>query len=457
MSDALFADLDPKPAEPRPVADSAARYEPVERRQLGFRVCDLEALLPDGHRARLVWRAVEQLPLEKFSEAVRAREGHPGRPRIDPRVLVALWLYATIRGVGSARRLAELCEMHDAYRWLCAGNPVNHHTLSDFRVDHGEALDDLLTRTIAVLMHKAVVRVRRVAQDGTRVRASAGAASFRRRRTLEECLAVAREQVVNVARQVDQEVSARRGAARHRAAQHRLARLEQAIAELPAVEATKARNAKPRGDHPDSPPSDPGTAEAPPTKRTEARVSTTDPEARVMKMADGGFRPAYNVEFATDVDSRVILGVAVTNVGSDQAQLPPMLEQVERRTGVPPAEYLADGGFVTGEVVTATADKTVLYAPPPKPKNGRDPAAPCKGDSPAQIAWRQRMATADAKTIYKDRAATAEWVNADARTHRTLNAFAVRGLKKVHCCALWVAVAHNLIRALRAGVSLAMT
>jgi transposase len=455
MSDALFPDLDPTPAESRPVADTAPRYKPIDRRQLAFRVTDLEALLPEGHRARLVWQAVEQLPLEKFREDVRAREGRPGRPAIDPRVLVALWLFATIQGVGSARRLNDLCEEHDAYRWLCAGEPVNYHTLSDFRVDHREALDELLTATIAVLMHHHVVRVHRVAQDGIRVRASAGAASFRRRRTLEECLAAAREQVANTARQIDQDVSARRGAARQRAARHRLARLEQAMAELPAVEATKARQAKGAGKQTD-PPAPPGTV-TPPKKPAEARVSTTDPDARVMKMADGGFRPAYNVEFATDVDGRAILGVGVTNVGSDRAQLSPMLAQVEHRTGVCPAEYLVDGGFVTGEVVKAVADKTVLYAPTPKPKNGRDPAAACKGDSPAEVAWRQRLATEEAKAIYKDRAATAEWVNADARTHRTLNAFAVRGLTKVHCCALWVAVAHNLIRALRAGVSLSMT
>jgi transposase len=460
MSDPLFSDMDPRPAEERPVPDTAPRYRPVNRRQLEFRISDVDRLLPEGHRARLVWEAVEQLPLEKFGEAVRARESHPGRSAIDPRVLVALWLYATIRGIGSARRLAELSEMHDAYRWLCAGEPISHHTLSDFRVEHRAALDELLTRTIAVLMHHDVVRMRRVAQDGMRVRASAGAASFRRRRTLEECLEVAREQVANTARQIDQDVSARRGAARKRAARERLARLEHAMKELPAVEATKARQAKRErpavNDQDDSTP--PAEGAAKPSKRpAEARVSTTDPEARVMKMGDGGFRPAYNVQFATDADSRVILGVGVTNVGSDKGELPPMLEQIEQRTGVRPAKYLADGGFVTGAVINAVAEKTVLYAPTQKPKNGRDAAVACRGDSPAEAEWRRRMATEEAKHIYRERASTAEWVNADARGHRTLNSFRVRGLDKVYSCALWVAVAHNLFRASRAGVSLAMT
>jgi len=365
------------------------------------------------------------------------------RSPIDPRVLVALWLYATIRGIGSARRLAELCEMHDAYRWLCAGEAVNHHTLSDFRVAHGAALDELLTRTIAVLIHHRVVRVRRVAQDGTRVRASAGAASFRRRRTLEDCLGEAREQVANTARHIQQDVSARRGAARRRAARARVARLEQALAELPAVEATKARYATRSGKQTAAQAPDPGHP-TPPPQPAEARVSTTDPDARVMKMADGGFRPAYNVEFATDVDSRVILGVGVTNVGSDRAQLPPMLAQVEQRTGVRPAAYLVDGGFVTGAVVEAVADKTVLYAPTPTPKNGRDPATPCKGDSPAEAVWRQRMATDEAKRRYKLRSQTVELTYADMKEHRGLRRFHGRGISRATAEIGTLVLAHNL-------------
>jgi hypothetical protein len=306
-------------------------------------------------------------------------------------------------------------------------------------------LDALLTHTLAVLLHNGVVTLRRVAQDGTRVRASAGAASFRRRATLEECLAEAQRQVTETAQQQDGGVSAVQAARRQRAAARRAARIQAALAELPQVEAIKAKYAPKKGE--------PTTEEE--QKKRAARVSTTDPEARVMKMADGGFRPAYNVELATDVDGRAIVGVAVTNVGSDQGQFAPMVEQIEERTGQVPAAYLVDGGFVTGEAVDLAAEKDiVLYAPPAEPKNGRDPAAPCKGDSPAQKEWRQRMATPEAKQVYKDRAATAEWINADARTHRNLTAFTVRGLGKVTCCVLWFALAHNLLRAGRAGVSL---
>ena len=431
MSDALFPDIDPTPTKPeRP--ETAPRYETANRSQIALCPWDLEARLPADHRARLIWRFVEQLPLDPFYAEIGAREHWAGRPAIDPKILVALWLYATITGVGSARELERLCGEHDAYRWICGGVSVNYHTLSDFRVAHGEALTDLLIHTIGVLLHKRVVTLRRVAQDGTRIRASAGAASFRRRATLEQCLAEAQRHV-DATTQQPEGAGARQTAARQRAARQRETRLQAALAELPQVEAVKARgNAK-----------------------TAARVSTTDPEARVMKMADGGFRPAYNVEFATDVDSRVIVGVAVTNVGSDRAQLVPMLEQIEAHTHVTPGEYLVDGGFVTGEnVEAAAAHQTILFAPPQKPKGDRDPAAPVPGDSTAEVAWRLRMATPEAHAIYKDRAATAEWVNADARAHRTLGGFVVRGLPKVTCCVLWVALAHNLLRAARAGVSL---
>lgn len=432
MSETLFPDVVPKPIT-RERPNTAPRYETANRQQLEWCPWDLDARVSPDHRVRLIWRFVEQLPLEAFYAEIDAREHWAGRAAIDPKILVALWLYATIQGIGTARELERLCQEHDAYRWICGGVSVNYHTLSDFRVTHREALTTLLVHTIGVLLHKRVVTLRRVAQDGTRVRASAGAASFRRRPTLEQCLEAARRQVDTTAQQPESGVPQRQRAARQRASRSREARLQAALAELPQVEAVKARG----------------------KSKTAPRVSTTDPDARVMKMADGGFRPAYNVQFATDVDSRVIVGVAVTNVGSDQGQLVPMLEQIEKHTDRTPAEYLADGGFVTGENVdAAAAHQTLLYAPPPKPKGDRDPAAPAKGDSVAQAAWRVRMATADAKAIYKDRAATAEWVHADARTHRTLGGFVVRGLPNVTCCALWVALAHNLLRAARAGVSL---
>lgn len=427
MSDLLFPDAEPRPASDG-CDDAPPRYETAQRNQVELLPCDLESLLPAGHAARLVWRFVDGLDLTAFYATIRAREGRAGRPAIDPKILVALWLYATMDGVGSAREVDRLCVRHDAYRWLRGGVSVNYHTLSDFRVQHHAALDDLLTQSIAVLLHRGVITMARVAQDGTRVRGSAGDGSFRRGDTLAECLRQARKQVARTAKQADAPVTAREAAAQHRAAAERLARVDEALAQLPALQATKERHKRKRP--------------------SEARVSTTDPDARVMKMADGGFRPAYNVQFATDVAGRAIVGVAVTNVGSDRSSLGPMLRQIERRTGRVPRAALVDGGCFSRESITdATALGTTVYAPL-STRRGGPTATPTAADSPAVRDWRARMTTEEAQQIYRARSATAEWVNADARTHRTLTAIPVRGLRKVHTWTLWIALAHNMLRAM---------
>jgi transposase len=427
MSDLLFPDVDPQPADDRR-ADAPPRYETANRDQIELQPCDLESLLPPGHAARLVWRFVEGLDLSAFYATIRAREGRAGRTPIDPKILVALWRYATMDGVGSAREVDRLCYRHDAYRWLRGGVSVNYHTLSDFRVQHQAALDDLLTQSVTALRHGGVLTMARVAHDGTRVRGSAGAGSFRRGATLQDCLRQARQQVERTAQQRDASVSAGEAAAQRRAATERLARVEDALAQLPAVQATKDRQPRPRA--------------------TEARVSTTDPDARVMKMADGGFRPAYNVQLATDVDSRAIVGVAVTNLGSDRSSLVPMLRQVRARTGRTPAAALVDGGCLTRETVTTAAALHVDVYAPLSTRHGGATVTPTRTDSPALREWRTRMGTPEAQQIYRSRAATAEWVNADARTHRTLAAIPVRGLTKVHSWALWIALAHNMMRTL---------
>jgi transposase len=421
MSDPLFADLDPRDASDG-CDDHAPRYETANRQQVELQPCDLEALLPPGHAARLVWRFVDGLDLKAFYAAIRAREGRAGRPAIDPKILIALWLYATLDGVGSAREVDRLCYAHDAYRWLRGGVSVNYHTLSDFRVGHQAALDGLLTQSIAVLLQRGIVTMARVAHDGTRVRGSAGTGSFRRGETLQECLQQAQKQVARTAKQTDAPVNARAEAAQQRAAADRLARVEEALAQLPEVEAVKQRQKGKR--------------------RREARVSTTDPDARVMKMADGGFRPAYNVQLATDVASRVIVGVMTTNVGSDRAALVPMLDELEHRTGRRPDAHLVDGGYFKKDAITAaTAQGVTVYLP-----LSEAPAPPKKGEPAALAAWRARMSTDEGKQIYKDRAATAEWVNADGRAHRTLDQIPVRGLGKIQTWALWIALAHNMIR-----------
>lgn len=432
MSDTLFplpSDSAPHDAAARP---SPPRVERPNRAQLELRSVDLDGLLPPDHRARIVWDFVEGLDLSALYAEIQAVEGGAGRPAIDPRILTALWRYATLEGVGSARALDRLCEQHDAYRWITGGVSVNYHTLADFRVAHGNVFDQRLTESVAALMAEGLVTLTRVAQDGVRVRASAGAASFRGRARLEACRAEAAAQVSALRRELHDDPAAtsrRQAAARTRAATERQARVTKALEHLTDLEARQQQ------------------ARDPAARRRTPRASVTDPEARVMKMPDGGFRPAFNTQFAADTGSQVIVGVDATHLGSDLGQAPPMVEQVERRYGHAPDELLADGGFAGHDAITQLDRRgCTLYAPVPAPKApGRDPHQPREDDTPAVAAWRQRMSTDAAKTIYRARAATAECINAIAR-NRGLQQFRVRGLAKVRAVVLWFALAHNLMR-----------
>ena len=271
-----------------------------------------------------------------------------------------------------------------------------------------------------------------------RVRASAGAASFRGEQGLETCLEEARAQVERLAKErehPDPGVTRRERAARERAARERQERVHEALAYLPQAQAKKERQRRTK-------------ATAQRSKVTKARVSTTDPQARVMKMPDGGFRPAYNVELATDSVNGVIVGVSVTSEGTDAGQAAPMEEQVAMRTGQHPDSYLMDGGFATREEITALEQRDVtVYAPvkPPRNKPEHERYEPRYGDGPEVAQWRQRMATDEAKAIYRQRGAVAEWTNAQVRLHG-VSQFSVRGLAKVTSVMLLVAVAHNLLR-----------
>ena len=440
----LFATLPESAAvnESSASVQGAPRVLLAERNQIELRAVDLDATIPLDHPARNVWAFVEGLDLTALYTAIGSVEGRAGRAAIDPKILQALWLYATVDGVGSAREIERLTEAHDAYRWICGGVNVNHHTLSDFRCARLDLLDDWLTHSVAVLTEQDLVKLERVAQDGMRVRASAGAASFRRRSTLERCLEEARAQVQELKGEIEADPDAsnrRRGAARERAAVERQQRVAQALEQLAQVEEQK--NKKPVAKKENE-------TEQHYAKRSEPRASSTDSEARVMKMADGGYRPAYNVQFSTTTDSQIIVGVDVINIGSDQGQLSPMLGQVEQRYDERPAQCLVDGGYARhDDIEDADGRGTLVYAPVPKPKDSsRDPYVALPGDSQAIAQWRERMGTDAAKEVYKQRAATAECVNAIARG-RGLTQFLVRGLSKVKAVALWYAIAHNMMRA----------
>jgi transposase len=427
--------------QPEPlVAPHAQRIARAVRDQIELVPQSLEDRVAAEHPARAIWMMLDRLELGAFYTQIRAAVDGPGRPASDPRVLLGLWMLATVEGIGSARRLARLTEEHDAYRWLRGGVPLNYHLLSDFRVAHQAEVDELLTQSIALLLAEELVTLERVAQDGVRVRAAAGASSFRRRVTLERCLDEARQQVERLAAEreaPDTTVSRKQEAARERAAQDRLERVERALEALPALEAIKEQQRK-------------KLSKARQERVKEARVSTTDPEARVMKRGDGGFRPAFNIQLATDGAGRAILGVEVSQQGSDGGLVAPMEAQVVERTGQHPDEYLIDGGLATrDDITTLAAHAVTVYAPVEPPRtttSGRTAYDPRPDDSPAVAAWRARMRTDDGKAVYRQRSGIAEWTNAQLRVRHGLQRLTVRGVDRVTSVVLLLAVTHNLLR-----------
>jgi transposase len=433
-----------RPPRAEPDRGAPPRLSVPDRQQLLSAMIIDELLEPD-HPARAVWAYVEGLDLTPLFDRIRARGRVAGRPAIDPRLLVALWLYATLAGFTSARELADLCLRHDAFRWLAGGVSVNYHTLADFRTDHPAVVEQLLKQSVKVLRQEGRIDLDRIAQDGMRVRAGAGAASFHRRATLERLLEEARAELQELRRKLAPDAAhpadtrgvvaedppagepqlSPREAAAMRHAEQRVGRVERALERMPEME-----------------------AKVKPGDKKEARVSTTDPQATVMKMADGGFRPAYNVEYATTCDGQVVVGVEVVTVGSDHGQMPPMLDQIEGRFGRRPKEVLVDGGFANLEDIerVQSGGKCKVFAPVAKPrKETVDRHEPKATDSEEVARWRKRMGTDEAKEIYKERAATAECVNAQAR-NRGLGQFMVRGLEEVKSVATWFAIAQNMAR-----------
>lgn len=507
-----------------PTRPEQARTSQPVRSQVEWAARSLDSLLARDHVARVIWAMIERMDLSAFYGSILAVIGGPGRPATDPQVLMALWVLATVQGIGRARHLARMCVEHDAFRWIRGGVPINYHMLSDFRVAKQDEMNDLLTKIVAAMDGEGLVKLDRVAQDGMRVRASAGAGSFHRKESAEKAYAKARElvdQLFQEREHPDPEVTRRQQAARERAAIEREERIINALNRLPEMEAAKERQGK--------------TLDKERRRKvTEPRVSTTDPDARVMKMADGGFRPAYNFEIASTVDGKVIVGVKALTEGSDAGQASPMVEQIEKRiapsktageqidhgaeptegrdagqasptleqieTGIAPTEtageqnnhgtepiekgaepvekdveqiqtgeeqidrilepaverkagvpgaYLMDGGCVNLEDITKLEQKGItVYAPPRPPRtatSGRTQFEPTSTDTPEVAAWRARMGTDEAKTIYKQRGATAELVNAHARRYG-LQQLTVRGVEKALSVILLVAITHNLMR-----------
>lgn len=414
------------------------RIQTAERRQVEYRPWSLDQLIAGDHRVRTVWSYVESLDLSSLYESVDSVAGKPGRDAVDPRILFSLWMFATIESVTSARQLDRLCQRDLAYMWLCGGVGVNYHLLSDFRTAHGDLLDVILTDTIATLLHQGLINLEVVAQDGVRVRASAGTDSFRREKTLKEHHAQAKSHVESLTKiqseHGHQSENSQAEAAAQRAAREREARIAQALKELPELQEKKEKRKE-------------GTGK-------DARCSTTDPESRNMKMGDGGFRPAFNVQLGTDGGTRMIVDLDVTNSGSDRGEMAKMHQTIVQKYKRPPKQYLVDCGFATKNDITQVEQQSKVLAPVQAAKKriaaGKDPFAKQKGDSPEMVQFRQRMKTEEAKTLYKQRASIAEFPNAEFR-NRGLTQFRTRGLIKVKTEALWQAITFNFMRMVNLG------
>jgi len=415
------------------------RLRKPDRNQYSFQPQCLDDLLPPRHPARVIWAVVQTLDLKDFYAAIRAREGCVGRDATDPRLLVALWLYATTRGVGSARELERQCQDHRGFRWLCGGVSVNHHTLGDFRVGHADALDKLFSQVLAKLVQKKLVSVRRIVQDGTRIRASVGSGTMRRRKSLAELHDEAAAHVKDLRALLDDParcagLSARKKAARLRGAQDRQRRLAEALEEIPrmAEELAEAARRESRKAF---------------KKAEDIRVSHTDCQTRVMKMGDGSYHPAHNVQLAADPQSRAIVGVDVSSRGQDAGLSEPMRQQVEQRTGQKVQEHIADAGYVNLEQIERAGNQgvTMYVAVRRNAKGKSDPYKPKRKDKPHVRAWRARMGGEEAKAKLRERCSTIETINADAKTYRGLGKVLVRGLSKVKCHALWFALSYNLL------------
>lgn len=435
MDKTLFPLPCAEPSDDDPVIQGKPRLNRPNRGQTEWRPVALDSLLPEDHEARVIWEWVEGIDLSPLYINIRAIVGESGRNAIDPAILLALWLYATKEGVGSARELARLCEEHLAYLWLCGGVSVNYHTLADFRVQHGEFLEQLLITSLAALMAEGLVNLNQVVQDGKKIRASAGSSSFHRKETLDKQLVKARQQVERLRTEVEEnpsQTARRQRAARERAAQERQKLLEKAKQQLEKMEKRAEKTGRSKPDH---------------KAGRERRASLTDPEARVMKMANGGFSPAYNAQFCTDAQTNLIVGVQVSQQGNDTGLASPMLEEVQANLGKKPTAFVADTSyFCRDEIVALTEKGCIPYVGIPDKSVTPESRYQPKKDDPKEVAeFRVRMGREEGKEMLKLRGAVAELVHA-VMDQWNLDRVRVRGLKKVKTILLWFALVHNWVR-----------
>jgi len=474
------------------------RLKPINREQMVLRPMNVERLVPEDHEVRAIWEFVGRTDLSGYYEEIEAVEGEAGRSATDPQLLISLWIYGYSKGVSAAREIGRLCEYDPAYQWLTGLEPINYHTLSDFRVKHKEGLDALFIEVLGLLSAEGLISLERVMHDGSKVKACASGDTFRREGKIRAHLELAREQVEQMGDpRTAEEVSPRVAKARQRAAREKKERLELALREMEKIRATKSSKAE----------------------KGEVRVSMTDPEARVMKQSDGGYAPSYNAQISTDAKEKVIVGVGVSQCGSDYEELVPAVEKVEEALGRVPEQMVTDGGFVSRENILAMKEKGIDFIGPmgvgvaqsagQMKRRGVDPsfypeafhydavrdtyrcpaekrlrpdgeekrpgrtnykyrasAADCQKcifkqkccpqneamgraivrgvDDPVVVVHKEKMETEEAKQIYRQRGAVAEFPNAWIKEKIGLRQFRLRGLIKVGMEVLWACLAYNI-------------
>lgn len=424
------------------------RIRQAERRQTSFELVDLESLVIDDHPVRAVWSFVEGLDLQPFYDRIKARGETPGRAATDPRILLALWLYATADGIGSARALARLCEHHTIYRWICGGVGVNHTMLSEFRLDSGEFLDRLLTSSLTALMKEGLITLDEVITDGTKIRATASRSSMRRRQTLVELEEKARTRVAQLKQELEADSAAgerRLSKRRLSAAEDRARRVAAALARHPATAPEKETD-QTKGDEP------PAGGKSGKTPKEE-RVSTTDPDAPLMKMADGAVRPAYNVQVASACG--FVVAIDPVQRRNDRGLAPAMVAQVEQRCGKLPDRLLADTGAMTAADIATlaqTCPSMQVFSPPPACKKASKPQSKARyernraAEPQCLKEWRARMDSEEGQAVYKRRNNTE---HAHARLkNRGFDRMVLRGLAKVRIACWLHAITHNLMWAI---------
>lgn len=482
----------------RESSPAVPRLKPINRKQMMFRVVDVEELVPEDHEVRAIWELVGRLDLSRYYEGIEAVEGAAGRSATDPQLLVSLWIYAYSKGISSAREISRLCEKDPAYQWLTGMQSVNYHTLSDFRVAHKEAMDELFTQVLGLMSMEGLISLERVMHDGSKVKAYASGDTFRREERIRAHLELARQQVEQMGDPCsEEEVGARVAKARQRAVREREQRLGLALEELEKLRASKSSK----------------------EEKHRARVSITDPEARIMKQPDGGYAPSYNVQISTDATETVIVGVGVSQSGSDYGELVPAEQRVQENLGRDPDHMVVDGGFVSRENILAMIEKGVDLIGPmgdrtgqsvgqmnrrgvdkafraeafnydaasdtyrcPQgkiltyegkeqrigrtnykyrargtdcagcsfkhrccPQSGARGRAIVRGEDAAEVsAFMAKMETAEAKEIYRERGAVAEFPIAWIKSKIGLRQFGLRGLLKAGIEALWACLTYNI-------------